>query len=34
MSNDASRLSLLTGLLYDAEGEPMTPTHAVKKGKR
>ncbi len=32
--NDASRLSLLTGLLYDAEGEPMTPTHAVKKGKR
>ena len=32
--NDASRPSLLTGLLYDAEGEPMTPTHAVKKGKR
>jgi site-specific DNA recombinase len=27
-------LSLLAGLLYDAHGEPMTPSHAVKKGVR
>lgn len=26
--------SLLAGLLYDACGEPMTPTHAVKNGRR
>jgi site-specific DNA recombinase len=26
--------SLLTGLLFDAQGEPMSPTHAVKKGTR
>jgi site-specific DNA recombinase len=28
------RLSLLAGLLYDAQGEPMTPSHAAKKGVR
>jgi site-specific DNA recombinase len=27
-------LSLLAGLIYDAEGEPMTPSHAAKKGIR
>ena len=27
-------LSLLAGLIYDAHGEPMTPSHAVKKGVR
>ena len=27
-------MSLLAGLLYDAHGEPMTPSHAVKKGVR
>ena len=27
-------LSLLAGLIYDAQGEPMTPSHAVKKGVR
>jgi hypothetical protein len=26
--------SVLTGLLFDADAEPMTPTHAVKKGTR
>jgi site-specific DNA recombinase len=26
--------SVLTGLLFDAHSEPMTPTHAVKKGTR
>ena len=26
--------SLLTGLVFDAQGEPMTPTHAAKKGTR
>jgi site-specific DNA recombinase len=26
--------SLLTGMLFDADGNPMTPTHAVKKGMR
>ncbi len=25
---------LLAGVLFDADGEPMTPTHAVKKGAR
>jgi hypothetical protein len=25
---------ILTGILFDAAGEPMTPTHAVKKGVR
>ena len=28
------QLSLLAGLIYDAQGEPMTPSHAVKKGVR
>ena len=27
-------LSLLAGLIYDAQGEPMTPSYAVKKGIR
>ena len=27
-------LSLLAGLIYDAHGEPMTPSHAVKRGVR
>ncbi|MGH8610853.1 MAG: recombinase family protein [Gammaproteobacteria bacterium] len=27
-------VSLLAGLIYDAHGEPMTPSHAVKKGVR
>jgi hypothetical protein len=27
-------VSLLAGLVYDAHGEPMTPSHAVKKGIR
>ena len=26
--------SLLTGMLFDANGNPMTPSHAVKKGTR
>jgi hypothetical protein len=26
--------SLLAGLLFDADGNRMTPTHAVKKGRR
>jgi site-specific DNA recombinase len=26
--------SLLTGLLFDANGNPMTPSHAVKQGTR
>ena len=30
----AKQPSLLTGLLFDASGERLTPTHAVKKGKR
>ena len=30
----ASQPSLLTGLLFDATGERLTPTHAVKKGTR
>ena len=34
IGNDAGRPSLLTGVLHDAQGEPMTPTHAVKNGKR
>jgi site-specific DNA recombinase len=28
------QLSLLAGLIYDAQGEPMTPSHAVKRGVR
>ena len=31
---DNRHLSLLAGLIYDAQGEPMTPSHAVKKGIR
>jgi site-specific DNA recombinase len=30
----AARSNLLTGMLFDADGQPMTPTHAVKKGVR
>ena len=29
-----TRANLLAGLIYDARGEPMTPSHAVKKGVR
>jgi site-specific DNA recombinase len=29
-----NHVSLLAGLVYDAHGEPMTPSHAVKKGIR
>ena len=29
-----ARPNLLTGMLFDADGQPMTPTHAVKKGVR
>ena len=32
--NGSHRASLLAGLIYDAHGEPMTPSHAVKKGSR
>src|SRR5215472_6730265 len=35
--NSATRIrqpSLLTGMLFDADGNQMTPTHAVKKGTR
>lgn len=32
--NGYHKVSLLAGLIYDARGEPMTPTHAVKKGVR
>ena len=32
--NGNRHLSLLAGLIYDAHGEPMTPSHAVKKGVR
>ncbi|MGC1180285.1 MAG: recombinase family protein [Methyloceanibacter sp.] len=28
------QLSLFAGLIYDARGEPMTPSHAAKKGVR
>jgi hypothetical protein len=31
---DKNHVSLLTGRIYDAHGEPMTPSHAVKKGIR
>jgi DNA invertase Pin-like site-specific DNA recombinase len=33
-SNDNRHLSLLAGLIYDAQGELMTPSHAIKKGVR
>ncbi len=29
-----ARSNLLTGMLFDADEQPMTPTHAVKKGVR
>ena len=29
-----NHVSLLAGLIFDAQGEPMTPSHAVKKGTR
>jgi site-specific DNA recombinase len=32
--NGNHTVSLLAGLLYDAQDEPMTPSHAVKKGIR
>jgi hypothetical protein len=32
--DNASEPSLLIGILFDARSEPMTPTHAVKKGTR
>jgi hypothetical protein len=32
--DSAIETSLLTGILFDASSEPMTPTHAVKKGTR
>jgi site-specific DNA recombinase len=31
---EVSQRQLLTGVLFDAQGAPMTPTHAVKKGVR
>src|SRR5439155_27309233 len=31
---DAAEPSLLAGLLVDASGERLTPSHAVKKGRR
>jgi DNA invertase Pin-like site-specific DNA recombinase len=31
---DATQPGLLAGLLHDAWGQPMTPTHAIKKRKR
>jgi DNA invertase Pin-like site-specific DNA recombinase len=31
---DAAAVSILKGLLFDAEGNRYTPSHAVKKGKR
>jgi hypothetical protein len=34
VGNGAKNSSLLAGLLYDASGERMTPSHAVKNGKR
>jgi site-specific DNA recombinase len=33
-NQDAGAPDLLKGILIDANGEPMTPTHAVKKGVR
>ncbi len=31
---NAAHISLLGGVLYDEHGRKMTPSHAVKKGKR
>ena len=34
-ARDRTKLAyLLAGVLFDAENEPMTPTHAIKKGVR
>jgi hypothetical protein len=30
----AEALSLLSGLIFDSDGNRLSPTHAVKKGKR
>lgn len=32
--NGSHQISLLAGLIYDEQGEPLTPTHAVKKWVR
>ena len=32
--NGNNHISLLSGLIHDAHGEPMTPSHAVKRGIR
>ena len=34
MSHGVAAPSLLTGLVYDGQGHRMTPTHAVKNGRR
>ena len=34
LGRKAGSPAILTGMLFDAEGGPMTPTHAVKKGVR
>jgi site-specific DNA recombinase len=34
MSQDVTTPSVLTGFVYDAQGHRMTPTHAVKNGRR
>ncbi|MBV8790942.1 MAG: recombinase family protein, partial [Pseudolabrys sp.] len=34
VGSGAREASLLTGIVFDAASEPMTPTHAVKKGTR
>jgi hypothetical protein len=34
VGNGSHHVSLLIGLIYDAHGEALTPTHAVKKGVR
>ena len=34
VGNGSHHVSLLAGLIYDAQGEALTPTHAVKKGVR
>ena len=31
---NAKESSLLAGLLFDADGQPLTPSHAIKNGKR
>ena len=31
---ESAQAYLLAGILFDADGEPMTPTHAIKKGVR